>query len=68
MLSPRYIAVSLLSLTLVTAQECPELPDTGVVMGEPVPMHPEHIPSGCSAYEILVGECSWRTESPVWTI
>lgn len=37
------------------AQECPELPDTGVSIGEPVPIHPEHIPAGCSDFEVLVG-------------
>jgi cutinase len=60
MLSNRLLAVSLASLALVAAQEpdnCPELPETGVVMGEPVPMHPEHIPAGCSDFEILVGKC-----------
>jgi cutinase len=60
MLSNRLLAVSLMSLALAAAQEpdnCPELPETGVVMGEPVPMHPEHIPAGCSDFEILVGKC-----------
>lgn len=56
MLSTQFLTFSLMSLGLVAAQNCPELPDTGVVMGEPVPMHPEHIPAGCSDYEILVGE------------
>lgn len=36
-------------------EECPDLPDTGVTIGEPVPVHPEDIPAGCSDYEILVG-------------
>jgi cutinase len=58
MLSTQFLAVSLISLSLAAAQgtdNCPELPDTGVTMGEPVPMHPEHIPAGCSNFEILVG-------------
>ncbi|KAK4033689.1 cutinase-domain-containing protein [Parachaetomium inaequale] len=57
MLSSHLLAVSLMSLALAAAQgsdNCPELPDTGVTMGEPVPMHPEHIPGGCSDFEILV--------------
>ncbi|KAK4243118.1 cutinase-domain-containing protein [Corynascus novoguineensis] len=57
MLSTRLLAVSLLSLTLAAAQNngsCPQLPDTGVTIGEPVPVHPEHIPAGCSDFEILV--------------
>ncbi|EAQ87090.1 predicted protein [Chaetomium globosum CBS 148.51] len=57
MLSPKLIVGSLAFLALAAAQEsttCPELPETGVTMGEPVPMHPEHIPAGCSDFEILV--------------
>lgn len=54
-----FLSVGLLALAtqLASAQseECPELPDTGVNMGEPVPMKPEDIPKGCSDYEILVG-------------
>lgn len=60
MLSTRLLAVSLLSLALAAAQNngsCPQLPDTGVSIGEPVPVHPEHIPAGCSDFEILVGKC-----------
>ncbi|KAH7392204.1 cutinase-domain-containing protein [Phaeosphaeria sp. MPI-PUGE-AT-0046c] len=33
---------------------CPPLPETGVQIGEPVPIVPGDIPKGCSAYEILV--------------
>lgn len=61
MLFPKRLAVPLIFLTLAAAQNstnCPELPETGVTMGEPVPMHPEHIPAGCSDFEILVGEYS----------
>lgn len=61
MLFPRPIAVPLIFFTLAAAQNstnCPELPETGVTMGEPVPLHPEHIPAGCSDFEILVGKCS----------
>jgi hypothetical protein len=60
MLSSKVIGVPLMFLTLAAAQDstnCPELPETGVTMGEPGPMHPEHIPAGCSDFEILVGEC-----------
>ncbi|PKS04923.1 hypothetical protein jhhlp_008289 [Lomentospora prolificans] len=47
--------VYLVLLGLAAAQtECPELPDTGVDFGQPVPMKPEDIPAGCSDYEILV--------------
>ena len=62
MLSPQVLAVSLMSLAAVAAQgsdTCPELPDTGVTIGDPVPIRPQDIPAGCSAYEILVGKC-WR--------
>ena len=42
---------------LVSGQDsCPEIPDTGVTIGEPVPPRPQDIPPGCSDYEILVGE------------
>ncbi|KFH43451.1 cutinase-like protein [Hapsidospora chrysogenum ATCC 11550] len=43
-----------LILQLARAQECPQIPDNDVEMGEPVPMIPEHIPAGCSDYEVLV--------------
>ena len=57
MLSTPFLAVSLMSLVLVAAQDnCPEVPDTGVTIGEPVPIHPEDIPAGCSDFEILVGK------------
>jgi cutinase len=36
--------------------DCPALPETGVQIGEPVPMVPGNIPAGCSSYEILVGQ------------
>ncbi|WYZ42517.1 hypothetical protein EsH8_VI_000216 [Colletotrichum jinshuiense] len=54
MLSTRFLALSLMSLAYVTAQECPEIPDTGVTIGDPVPIRPQDIPAGCSDYEILV--------------
>jgi hypothetical protein len=38
----------------VRAQECPELPG-GVEVGPGYPPDPNDIPSGCSAFEILVG-------------
>lgn len=37
------------------AQTCPPLPNTGVEIGEPVPINPGDIPAGCSAFEVLVG-------------
>ncbi|KAK3293782.1 uncharacterized protein B0H64DRAFT_374656 [Chaetomium fimeti] len=57
MLSPKLIVIPFMLFTLGVAQDpenCPELPETGVTMGDPVPMHPEHIPAGCSDFEILV--------------
>ncbi|ROT36170.1 alpha/beta-hydrolase [Sodiomyces alkalinus F11] len=62
MLPPRFLFLSLAALGLTSARiarrqdNCPEVPDTGVTIGEPVPMIPEHIPQGCSDFEILVGE------------
>lgn len=55
------IPIGILSLVarFASGQECPELPDTGVNMGDPVPMRPEDIPVGCSDFEILVGKLSW---------
>lgn len=37
-------------------EQCPELPDSSVEIGEPVPIVPGDIPRGCSDYEILVGK------------
>ena len=53
-----FISIGIFSLfvRLAAGQECPELPDTGVNMGDPVPMRPEDIPDGCSDFEILVGK------------
>ncbi|KAG9254859.1 cutinase-domain-containing protein [Emericellopsis atlantica] len=41
---------------LVSAQdaECPDLPETGIEIGEPVPINPGDIPPGCSDFEVLV--------------
>lgn len=44
------------NLAMSQAADCPEIPDTGVTIGEPVPIRPGDVPRGCSAYEILVGE------------
>lgn len=53
-----------LSLSLIWAcafsiyaqeQECPEVPETGVEIGDPVPINPGDIPPGCSDFEVLVG-------------
>jgi hypothetical protein len=47
---------TLFLFTACIAQEtCPQLPDTGVEIGQPVPIKPEDIPRGCSNFEILVG-------------
>lgn len=62
MFPPRLLVLSLSTLSLASARNarrqdnCPEVPETGVTIGEPVPMIPEHIPQGCSDFEILVGE------------
>ncbi|KAF2258982.1 hypothetical protein CC78DRAFT_556265 [Lojkania enalia] len=41
--------------TLAAAQsDCPDIPDTGVEIGQPVPIVPGDIPPGCSDFEILV--------------
>ena len=49
------LILGLLHLRGVASQTCPEIPDTGVVIGDPVPIRPEDIPPGCSDFEILVG-------------
>lgn len=53
------LSIALLALVaqLAVAQDdCPEIPENDVEIGEPVPMNPDDIPEGCSAYEILVGK------------
>lgn len=45
-----------LSSICSTQETCPEIPETGVTIGDPVPIKPEDIPRGCSPYEILVGQ------------
>ncbi|KAK1541490.1 cutinase [Colletotrichum paranaense] len=53
----KLVALSVLSLSVVNGQstdECPEVPETGVTIGDPVPIRPEDIPAGCSDFEILV--------------
>jgi cutinase len=54
MIISRTFIIGLLHLGGVVSQTCPEIPDTGVTIGEPVPIRPEDIPPGCSDYEILV--------------
>lgn len=44
------------TISVLAQEECPSVPDTGSTIGEPVPMIPGDIPSGCSPYEILVGK------------
>lgn len=52
--------LALASKLAVAQDDCPDIPENDVEIGEPVPMNPDHIPDGCSAYEILVGELiSW---------
>ena len=46
-------------LGAAVSQECPEIPDNDIEIGEPVPIRPEDVPSGCSAFEILVGQSLW---------
>ncbi|KAJ0298224.1 hypothetical protein COL516b_010147 [Colletotrichum fioriniae] len=53
----KLVALSVLSLSVVNGQgtdDCPEIPETGVTIGDPVPIRPEDIPAGCSDFEILV--------------
>lgn len=47
----------LLARLSLAQEDCPPLPETGVQIGEPVPIVPEDKPAGCSAFEILVGQC-----------
>ncbi|KAL0931552.1 uncharacterized protein CTRU02_214287 [Colletotrichum truncatum] len=57
MLPVTVLLLSLSSLVLVSAQgsdSCPAVPDTGVTIGDPVPIRPQDIPAGCSDFEILV--------------
>lgn len=56
----RNLLLGLLQAGFIVGQTCPEIPDTGVVIGDPVPIRPDHIPPGCSEFEILVGK-SWNT-------
>jgi hypothetical protein len=64
--------VSLLGLVAVLTavlpvhgQSCPELPETGIDFGSAVGPYPEDVPSGCSAFEILVGKtASHQFHSP----
>lgn len=58
---PRTSLISILHFALLarpslTQENCPPLPETGVQIGEPVPIVPGDIPAGCSAFEILVGQ------------
>ena len=58
--------VTLAFCAISTAQEeCPELPDSGVEIGEPVPIVPDDIPKGCSDYEVLVGQSLQDTLAPL---
>lgn len=50
------VAFALGQLASAQDAECPELPETGVEIGEPVPINPNDIPPGCSDFEVLVGE------------
>jgi hypothetical protein len=54
--SARYLFITLLQSGRIVAQACPEIPDTGVTIGDPVPIRPDHVPHGCSDFEILVGK------------
>ncbi|OHF04452.1 hypothetical protein CORC01_00304 [Colletotrichum orchidophilum] len=51
------VALSVVPLSVVSAQgtdDCPEIPETGITIGDPVPIRPGDIPAGCSDFEILV--------------
>jgi cutinase len=54
--STRHLFIALLQAGHIVAQACPEIPDTGVTIGDPVPIRPDHVPQGCSDFEILVGK------------
>lgn len=60
MLGSAFAKLLPLVVSFVLAQECPEIPDNDIIIGEPVPLHPEDIPQGCSKYEILVGKPDCR--------
>ena len=47
---------TLAAQSAVAQDDCPDIPENDVSIGEPVPINPDHVPEGCSAYEILVGK------------
>lgn len=49
----------LVSYRPVHGQSCPEIPETGIDFGAAVGPFPEDVPSGCSAFEILVGKSTF---------
>lgn len=51
---PRLLLALFLFTICLFQEACSELPDTGVGIGQPVPIKPEDIPRGCSNFEILV--------------
>ncbi|KXH39121.1 hypothetical protein CSAL01_03152 [Colletotrichum salicis] len=71
-LSPRRIRILYIEITPtwphegwnLNTDDFPELPETGVTIGDPVPIRPEDIPAGCSDFEILVGLFSRGTSEP----
>jgi hypothetical protein len=50
-----YYAALFTSISIAQG-DCPSLPETGVQIGEPVPIIPGDIPSTCLDFEILVGQ------------
>ncbi|KAH8179547.1 cutinase domain-containing protein [Sarocladium implicatum] len=58
--------LTILAMLIAAAmsQECPEIPDNDIEIGEPVPIRPEDIPSGCSAFEILVARGTSEPNAP----
>jgi hypothetical protein len=52
---PKFLLAPFLFVACIAQETCPELPNTGVEIGQPVPIKPENIPRGCSNFEILVG-------------
>jgi len=49
-------------------EECPELPNSGVEIGEPVPIVPGDVPRGCSDYEILVARGTSEPSFPKYGV
>src|SRR5690242_15421088 len=55
-------------LAALAQQACPEIPETGVKIGEPVPIVPGDIPKECSSFEILVGQFPFTAFAAMLTL